>query len=132
VDFVGSAEAACDIGLTLLREVEGIGQVKADGIHASLRESARLVDAELEKAAKAGATVICPDDDAYPLLLKHIPDPPLVLYVRGSFEPRDLHAVGIVGSRKCSVYGREQAERFGSLLAGAGVTVLSGGRGTID
>jgi DNA processing protein len=47
-------------------------------------------------------------------------------------EPRDLHAIAIVGSRKCTIYGREQAERFGSGLAGVGVTVVSGGARGVD
>lgn len=132
IALAGSAEAAVTAGAVLLREVEGIGKAKSDAIAASLREAADLVDEELAKAAAAGATVVSPDDDTYPILLRSIPDPPLVLYVRGTFEPRDLHAVGIVGSRKCSIYGREQAERFAALLAGAGVTVLSGGARGID
>jgi DNA processing protein len=86
----------------------------------------------MQRAAAAGARIICPDDDSYSLLLRTIPDPPLVLYVRGTLEPRDLHAVAIVGSRKCSFYGREQAERFGALLGGAGVCVISGGARGID
>jgi DNA processing protein len=132
VALAGSAASACDAGATLLREVDGVGKAKADVIAAGLREAARLVDDELEKVAHAGASAVCPDDAGYPLLLRSIPDPPAVLYLRGELQPRDLHAVAIVGSRKCSVYGREQAERFGALLAGAGLCVVSGGARGID
>jgi DNA processing protein len=126
----GSPAAACSADAALLRTVDGIA-AKSTKIAASLRAAAAKVEAELARADDADADVICPDDDAYPPLLREIPDPPLVLYVRGTLEPRDLNGVAIVGSRKCSLYGREQAERFASLLAGAGFTVVSGGaRGT--
>jgi len=132
IDAAGSVEAACDADANLLRQIEGIGTTKAATIAASLREAAFEAAAELDRAAAAGARIICPDDESYSPLLRTIPDPPLVLYVRGTLEPRDLHAVAIVGSRRCSFYGREQAERFGALLGGAGVTVISGGARGVD
>ncbi|MDB5327955.1 MAG: Rossmann fold nucleotide-binding protein Smf [Phycisphaerales bacterium] len=128
----GSIHAACDADARLLQTVDGIGQAKASKIAASLREAKAKVDDVAAKTNAALARVICPDDDVYPLLLKTIPDPPLVLFVRGTIEPRDLNAVAIVGSRKCSLYGREQAERFAALLAGAGFTVVSGGARGVD
>ena len=132
VDAAGGAEPACTAGASLLREVEGIGSAKASRIHASLRAAAGAAEAELSRAGSLGVRIIGQDDDRFPILLRSIPDPPAVLYVKGTLEPRDLNAVAIVGSRKCSYYGREQAERFGALLAGAGVTVISGGARGVD
>ncbi len=132
VDAAGGAAPACEAPVALLREIDGIGAAKAAKIHSALRAAGALVDEELAAAAALGVTIISRDDEAFPLLLRSIPDPPAVLYVKGTFEPRDLNAVAIVGSRKCSYYGREQAERFGALLAGAGVTVLSGGARGVD
>ena len=132
IDAAGSPAAACEADVALLRTVEGIGQAKATKIAAALRAGHAKVDATLDKAHTAGMRVICPDDDAFPLLLKTIPDPPLVLFAQGTLEPRDLNGLAIVGSRKCSLYGKEQAERFGALLAGAGFTVISGGARGVD
>jgi DNA processing protein len=132
IEAAGSAAAACAADVNLLNNVEGIGLSKSRKIATALRAAATEVDGELERAAAQKVTILCPDDEAYPPLLRSIPDPPTVLYVRGALEPRDLNAVAIVGSRRCSMYGREQAERFGALLAGAGFTVVSGGARGVD
>lgn len=132
VETAGSVQGACDADESLLRQVEGIGTAKSAQIRASLRTAGAAAQDELNRCRAANITLICPDDASYPVLLSQIPDPPLVLYISGTLEPRDLNAVAIVGSRRCSLYGREQAERFGYLLAGAGYTVVSGGARGID
>ena len=116
----GSAAEACQITEQRLRSIEGIGDAKASRIYRAMKAAAGETDIELQRAGANGATIICPDDADYPLLLREIPDPPGVLYLKGSLQPRDLHGVAIVGSRKCSFYGREQAERFGALLGARG------------
>lgn len=132
IERAGGIDAAVEAGANLLRTVEGIGQAKAPKIAASLNEARSNVDDELNRAQALGIRVICPEDESYPHLLRTIPDPPLVLYVKGTLEPRDLNSIAIVGSRKCTFYGREQAERFGASLAGAGFTVISGGARGVD
>jgi DNA processing protein len=132
IETTGSASNACAADANVLRMIEGIGTSRATTIATALKKADAEARAEWDRATAAGARIICPDDEEYPLQLKTIPDPPLVLYVRGKLEPRDLHSVAIVGSRRCSFYGREQAERFGALLGGAGVTVISGGARGVD
>jgi len=132
VEAAGSAQAACEATTSMLRNVEGIGSGKALKIHDALKRAAAEVEPELERTAKAGARLICREDEEYPAMLKIIPDPPPVLYIIGAIEPRDLNGIAMVGSRRCSLYGREQAERFAALLAGAGFTIVSGGARGID
>ena len=59
-------------------------------------------------------------------LLREIHDPPTVLYVWGKLEPRDHHAIGVVGSRRTSHYGLECAKKISYQIAYAGLTVVSG------
>lgn len=132
VEFAGSADSAAVLSEKDLRRVDGIGPDRAHAMHRGLAEAAGRVDGVLDAAARLGARLLCQDDAGYPALLKAIPDPPAVLYVLGALEPRDLQAVAVVGSRRCTHYGREQAERFGALLAAAGFTVVSGGARGID
>lgn len=132
IELAGSPEAATRLSRRDLQQVEGIGLAKAQSIHGSLQSAGAQAEKELASAAEMGLTLLCPDDAAWPALLKPLPDAPTVLYLRGALEPRDLNSLAIVGSRKCSLYGREQSERFASLLAGAGFTVISGGARGID
>jgi DNA processing protein len=132
VAAAGGAQQATSADRRLLQSVEGISSAKASALVDSLRAAGDAVDGELERCAQSNTTLVCLDDAHYPALLRSIPDPPPVLYIQGTLEPRDLNAVAIVGSRACSHYGREQAERFAGLLAGAGITVISGGARGID
>lgn len=68
--------------------------------------------------------------DEYPEMLKYIPDPSLVLYVRGSI-PKE-NAVAIVGSRKASGYGIETAFKIASELALSDIVIVSGMARGID
>lgn len=131
IERFGGAGEACSAGESQWRTVQGIGQGAA-AIVESLCAAAEQVGPEMARAQKLGVTLICGDDPAYPAMLKQIPDPPVVLYVKGALEARDLCSIAIVGSRKASHYGQEQAERFASLLAGAGATIVSGGARGID
>jgi len=83
-------------------------------------------EAEWERTQKAGVTVLTWDDPRYPRLLREVPDPPPVLYVRGALLPEDEWAIGIVGTRKATVYGREVAETLARDLARHHLTVISG------
>jgi DNA processing protein len=130
VERAGGAEAACEASAAVFQSIDGIGSSKSAAIRESMRNA--KVEAELARCDQLGVRIICRDDEEYPTLLAQIPDPPPVLYVKGGFEPRDLNGIAIVGSRKCSYYGREQSERFAALLAGAGFTVISGGARGID
>jgi DNA processing protein len=132
VQAAGSAANACAADRALLEQINGIGPHSAHRIQSALRDAAVRVDDELARCQGASVSLVCLDDPNYPATLRTIPDPPVVLYVRGDLQPRDLNAVAIVGSRRCSHYGREQAERFAALLAGAGLTVISGGARGVD
>ena len=133
IERAGSAEAACASDANLLRTIEGVGATKSGSIARSLSEARAKVEDVIAKAlAKPGMGFTCPDDADFPHLLFSAPDAPLALFKRGTLEPRDLNSIAIVGSRKCSLYGREQAERFARLLAGAGFTVISGGARGVD
>ncbi len=129
VDHFGDIAAAVCAPVGKLRQVEGVGEKTADAI-ADVDESA--VDEELALADKHGVTVLCVEDAAYPAALKNIYDPSPVLYVRGELTESDAVALGVVGSRRCTHYGLEQADRFGGLLGRAGFTVISGGARGID
>ena len=103
--------------------VTTVGAEEAEGLLPALRAEAGRA---LEDAARAGISAISRDDPAYPPLLAAIPDPPLVLWIRGSPASLVAPAVAIVGSRAASAYGLEVAGRLAEDLGAAGAAVVSG------
>ncbi len=72
-------------------------------------------------------------DAAYPGRLKNIPDPPMVLYYKGTVPVFDeLPVIGVVGTRKASAYGLTTAKRLGYQIASCGGCVVSGMATGID
>jgi DNA processing protein len=65
------------------------------------------------------------DEEAYPKLLKEIYDPPFCLFVRGTLSTEDF-ALGVVGTRKFSLYGKQITEEIVGELAQSGLTIISG------
>lgn len=65
-------------------------------------------------------------DDSYPELLKQISSPPLVLYTVGNFSCISAQSIALVGSRKPSVIGLQNAYNFAFELAKTPVTIVSG------
>lgn len=83
-------------------------------------------DRELQIVQRLGLTVLSLGDKKYPKLLSEIPDPPIILYVKGDPGALDNLNIAVVGSRRCSPYGLQMATRIAEELAGAGAAVISG------
>ncbi|MBQ3404260.1 MAG: DNA-processing protein DprA [Oscillospiraceae bacterium] len=89
---------------------------------------------ELSGAAKAvddsyalGHRILTIQDALYPLRLKNIYDPPLVLYIWGRLPSVDDEvAVAVVGTRKCTPYGRNAAQRTAWQISKGGGLIVSG------
>lgn len=134
IDALGSPTAVLQAEVATLQRVEGIGKAKANATRRAMDEVTRgdALPRELDAIDRLRVRLIALGDPAYPALLRHIPDPPPLLFVRGELQQGDALAIAVVGSRRCSAYGREQADRLSSFAAQAGLCVVSGGAFGID
>ena len=107
-----------------LRAIDGISAEVAEQI--TSWETIVDLSAELERVREFGAQVITAESALYPRQLREIHAPPIVLYVWGELMERDLHAIGVIGSRRTTHYGSECAKKLSYQLAYAGLTVVSG------
>lgn len=123
LDYFGKAENILKAPCEKLMAVSGIGREIARKV-TSLKEED--IDKELDLAKKYNLKIITVDDVGYPENLKNIPDPPIVLYVKGELKPEDKISMAIVGSRRASYYGLSCAEKFAQELSACGFTIVSG------
>ena len=115
---------ALGASIDALRGVEGVGAKLAGKIAAARRGDEAVI--ELALCRQHGIALVPDGHPEYPEPLTRIPDPPGLLYRRGTSLPSDTLAIAIVGSRKCTPYGLRMAERLAQSLARVGLTVVSG------
>lgn len=134
LELFQSSAAVLATNETGLKRIRGIGDDRARAIVGAFAGTERAADRELADAEQLGVHLLPIHDPAYPPLLRQTPDAPPILYVRGRIDHAgdDRYPIAIVGSRSCTAYGTEQAERFATALGQAGLTIVSGGARGID
>jgi DNA processing protein len=120
----GSAGAVLRADSAQLRQVPHIGAKLSEDLCQAIRSVD--VEAEVARIGRHGVHLRALGTPEYPAALAQIHAAPHLLYVRGTIEPADAKAVALVGTRKCTGYGRRVAERLATDLARAGYTVVSG------
>ena len=84
------------------------------------------VEKEMALAARYKVQILTPVDADYPPILKRQPGHPLALYVMGNAAALSKPSVALVGTRRATTYGLDQAYKFAYDLASAGWSIVSG------
>lgn len=126
----GSPKDIFRADLNDLLSVEGMTRERA----VNIREFSQwdVTEKALKRMQDSDITVIGYDDSRYPEPLRQMADAPVVLYIRGDYQPDDRFALAIVGSRRLSEYGEGVTLRIANELSRAGFTIISGMARGID
>lgn len=132
VEELGSATAA----LALERETDGEAP---DGQTSLLRSDpadakglTNLAATDLERWDAQGMRLVTVLDPGYPPNLKVVHDRPPILFIAGQLTQDDAKAVAVVGARKATEAGIEEATQIAGHLTQTGYTVVSGLAAGID
>lgn len=128
----GSASAALVASPRAWREVPGLDS-RALAAQGSKQARSAAAD-EIGKAAKEGVTLLGRGLAGYPGALEALPDPPPIVWVKGELPILDVvpRAIGVVGTRTASTFGKGFTRKLALDLAEAGVVVVSGMARGID
>lgn len=109
---------------TEYNDIAGIGANEIKALcDKDLTEAKRII----EQTKRAGAKILTYEDINFPDMLRNIIDPPYVLYIKGEIMNWDrLLAIGVVGTRKCTDYGKVVTSRICRDMTKSGITVVSG------
>lgn len=124
IDKFGSA-GSIFVASSHALESAGLKRDTIEGIKGT--ETREKATREIEELARLGGEALRLTDERYPKLLRETYDPPIVIYALGNVTAAlSQPAIAIVGSRRCSTYGRNVAEKLSRDLAERGITVVSG------
>ncbi|HET8925453.1 MAG TPA: DNA-processing protein DprA [Candidatus Acidoferrum sp.] len=91
------------------------------------KEAFKRAEKELNGVRRiAGCGLLNWTEPEYPQSLLQIYDPPVLLYVRGDGQVLNFPSLGVVGTRRPTLYGTQMAQRLGRDLAARGLVIVSG------
>jgi DNA processing protein len=126
----GSPEIVFQAPIEELSRIEGVGEKRARNIKEF--DGWKCVENQFARLNQIGGRIITFENPEYPAMLRQIDHVPVLLYVKGNVIDEDRFAIGIVGSRRPTHYGRIVTEKLSSELAAAGFTIVSGMARGID
>ena len=129
INAYGCPEEVFKASYKSLMSVEGITDKDADNIIRSTLYKEDIEDKikyQIQNMRQKGIQFIYYTHKGFPHKLKCINNPPYILYYRGRFIDESIPSVAIVGTRRCTNYGRNIAYRLGKELSMSGVNVVSG------
>lgn len=124
INHFGSPSAVLRASAKAIAVVPGLRDKAKQAVQK--KETIRPPESEFRRLQKEQIRLLCLNDADYPSNLKEIPDPPAVLFTKGTIEARDLVSVSVVGSRAASPVGMAFTERLCMDLSQYGVTIVSG------
>ena len=112
---------------------QNIEELSKSGVESLCDKDIRQAEEILASCAKKKVHILTWNDTRYPVALKNISDPPVILYYRGILpEFNSDPFIGVVGTRKASAYGLKLAENISKQIARCGGIVVSGMAEGID
>lgn len=126
-DLGGASAVAAASG----RELSRCG-LSDEAVAAITKPDEARIESDLQWLSQPNRHLLCWDDDAYPVLLQRIDNPPAALFVEGDpgclWQPQ----IAVIGSRNPTAGGLDHARDFATTLARQGMTITSGLASGID
>ncbi len=131
LEFFGDAEKAFCASASEIKSIEGLSTRKVENF---LRKRDSInPDKALQDVLDRGVKFLTFENPNYPQILKEIHDPPMVLYYKGDLNNCNLNrTVAFVGSRNCSMNGKDSAKKVIKGFKGTDVCIVSGLAAGID
>ena len=126
-------ESPYDIFEADSEELERLSVLRERTVAALSNKNLQEASEILDRCQRLGIGIMTYDSVLYPRSLREIANPPILLYYAGtvpSFD--DTLFIGVVGTRKMSVYGMETAYKISYELAAGNAVTVSGLAAGID
>ncbi|MDZ7374166.1 MAG: DNA-processing protein DprA [candidate division KSB1 bacterium] len=124
VGKLGSPAAVLKASLAELCRVDGIDRTLAE--RTKTEANPLFAQEQIRRAQQLGVQFVTYWDPEYPKALKQIPDPPPLLYCKGTLKSEKETFLAVVGTRTPTAYGRVMTEKLCRELAERGLTIVSG------